>query len=286
MNANTSIVETERAGQVLIIRLASEKTSNSLSNAMRDGLAAAFAEAVRDPSVRVVCLTAKGPNFCAGGDLNALNEVRKDPWAVHRRFRDMGQWLLPMQRIEKPVVVAVRGFAVGGGFGLALLGDMVVASETAKFRASWMRLGIMPDALALYTLPRLVGLAKARKIFLAEQTLSAEEAQRLDLVTEIVPDAALEQRALQLSQALAEGPAKVWGLTKLILSRTFENGLDDMFLFEGLGQVVAMGGPEFESRVEAMMRKEAVKPSVGDLLRTAAKEKAGARAELLGGASE
>jgi 2-(1,2-epoxy-1,2-dihydrophenyl)acetyl-CoA isomerase len=276
MSETTPIVETERVGSVLIIRLAAEKTFNALSNAMRDGLAAAFGEAVREPSIRAICLTARGPAFCAGGDLNALNEVRKDPWAVHRRFRDMGRWLLPMLRIEKPVVTAVRGYAIGGGFSLALLGDIVVASDTAKFRASWMRLGILPDVLALYMLPRLVGLAKARKMFIAEETLSAEEAKALDLVTEVVPDGGLDQRALELAQSLAEGPAEVWGLTKLILSRTFESSLDDMFLFEGLGQVVAMGGPEFESRLGATLRKEAMTPSIGDLLRAATKKKPGA----------
>lgn len=273
MNETAPVVESERAGPVLIIRLASEKTGNSLSNAVRDGLSAAFEQAIRDNSVRTVCLLAKGQNFCAGGDLNALNEVRKDPWAVHRRFRNMGRWLLPMMRIEKPVIAGVRGYAVGGGFGLALLGDMVIASDSAKFRSSWMRLGIMPDAMALYTLPRLIGLAKARRMFLGEETLTAQEARKLDLVTEIVSDSELDQRTLQLAQSLADGPAEVWGLTKLILQRTFESDMDDMLLFEGLGQVVAMGGPEFESRLTATMKKESIKSSVGDLLRAEKKDR-------------
>jgi 2-(1,2-epoxy-1,2-dihydrophenyl)acetyl-CoA isomerase len=241
---------------------------------MRDGLSAAFTEAVQDNGVRAVYVTAKGPNFCAGGDLNALNDVRKDPFAVHRRFRDMGRWMLPLMRIEKPVLMGVRGFAVGGGFGLAMLADMVIASETTKFRASWSRLGIMPDALTLYTLPRLIGLAKARKIFLADETLGVQEAKDLDLVTEIVPDAELDARGLALAQSLADGPADVWGLTKLMLSRTFETSLDDMFLFEGLGQVVAMGGPEFGARLNAMLNREPMTPSTGDLLREAAAAKA------------
>lgn len=273
MSETAPIVEMERAGPVLIIRLASEKSNNSLSNAMREGLAEAFHEAVREPSVRAVLLTGKGPSFCAGGDLNALGQVRTDPWAVHRRFRTMGRWLLPMAQIEKPVVTAVRGFAVGGGFGLALLGDIVIASETAKFRASWLRLGILPDALALYSLPRLVGLAKAKRLFIAEETLNAQEARELDLVTEVVADAELDARARELAQSLAEGPVEVWGLTKLILARTFEHSMDDMFLLEGLGQVAAMSGPEFEARLGAIQRKENLKPTAGDLLRSASKKK-------------
>jgi len=169
-----AFVETELVGAVGVIRLAAEKTRNSLSNGMREELAKAFAEAASDRRIRAIYLTAKGPNFCSGGDLRALKEVRTDPWAVHHRFRNMGQWLLPFMRIEKPVLAGVRGFAVGGGFGLALAADMIVASDTAQFMASWMRVGALPDALAMYTLPRLIGLAKARKMFMTEQVLDAQ----------------------------------------------------------------------------------------------------------------
>ncbi len=266
-------VETERIGAVGVIRLAQEKTRNALSSQMREGLAHAFASAARDPDVRAIYLSAKGPNFCSGGDLRALDAVRTDPWAVHRRFRSMGQWLLPFMRIEKPVLAGVRGYAVGGGFGLALAADMVIASESANFMAAWQRVGIMPDALALYTLPRLIGLAKARKLFIAEQALDAKQALELDLATEVVADDELDARCLELAQSLAEGPAEVWGLTKLVLARTFETSIDDMFLLEGLGQVVAMGGPEFDRRLHAILDKKPLPTSTGDLLRKAAKRK-------------
>jgi len=72
---------------------------------------------------------------------------------------------------------------------------------------------------------------------------------------------------MELAASLAAGPAEVWGLTKLALSRTFESSMDDMFLLEGLGQVVAMGGPEFGERLEAFLNKQPPKPSIGDLLR-------------------
>lgn len=270
-----SCVETERVGAVLVIRLASEKTRNCLSNAMREGLSDAFTLALREPAVRAVLLTSRGPDFCAGGDLGALAQVRKDPWAVHRRFRDMGHWLLPFMRIEKPVIASVRGNAVGGGFGLALAADMVVASDTAKFVAGWIKMGVMPDALTLYTLPRLIGLAKARKMFIADEALDAQQALGLDLVTEVLPDKELDARALEIAQSLAAGPAQVWGLAKLMLARTFETSMDDMFLLEGLGQVVAMGGPEFEDRLQGFFQKRPAAPSTGDLLRARRKPRPG-----------
>lgn len=266
MKEQTRLVETELKHSVAIIRLSSEKTRNALSNDLRDQLATAILDAARDRDVRAVFLTARGPNFCAGGDLKTFTTMHSDPWAVHRRFRDMGRWLLPLMRIEKPVVVGVRGHAVGGGFGIALAGDMIFASETAKFTASWMRLGLLPDALTLYTLPRLIGLARARRMFIANETLTAKAAQDLGLVTEVLADDELDERAFEFARTLAEGPAEVWGLTKLILARTFESSMDEMFLLEGLGQIPAMGGPEFTERLAATLEKRPLGPSVGDLL--------------------
>jgi 2-(1,2-epoxy-1,2-dihydrophenyl)acetyl-CoA isomerase len=170
-------------------------------------------------------------------------------------------------RIEKPVLVGVRGYVVGGGFGRMLAGDMVIASQTTRFMASWMRLGIMPDGLTLYTLPRLIRLAKARKLFIADEALSAKEALALALVTEVIPDEELDARGLTIAQSPADGPAEVWGLTNMVLARTFETGIDDMFLLEGLGQVLAMGAPEFDERVQTLLDKRPQKPSTGDLLR-------------------
>ncbi|MFT3816579.1 MAG: enoyl-CoA hydratase/isomerase family protein [Rubrivivax sp.] len=267
MDKQVELVEIERKDAVAIVRLNAEHTRNSLSNGMRAALAAALAQVGADTEVRAVYLTSRGPNFCSGGDLRALDEVRDDAWAVHRRFRDMGRWLLPFMRIEKPVIAGVRGYAVGGGFGLALAADLVIASDTAKFMASWMRMGIMPDALAMYTLPRLIGLAKARRLFITEEALDPFQAQELDLVAEVVPDDQLDARGIELAQAFAAGPADVWGLTKLVLSRTFETGIDDMFLLEGLGQVVAMGGPEFGQRLRGFLDKQPPRPSVGDKLK-------------------
>lgn len=252
MTQSEQHVEVERDGGVLIVRLAAEKSRNSLTTEMREGLAKIFSEAAIDASIRSVYLCGKGPSFCAGGDLRML-KTQHQPWTVHRRFQNLGRWYLPMLRLEKPVVVGVRGHAVGGGMGLALAGDLVVASETAQFMAGFFRLGAVPDLMMMYTLPRLIGMAKARNFLFTNGTFDAQQALDLGLAAEVTPDDKLDARGLELAQSLAEGPAEVMGLAKTILGRTFETNLNDMFLYEGLGQALAMSSPEFEEGLTALM---------------------------------
>lgn len=247
-------VEVEQDGGVLIVRLAAEKSRNSLTTEMRDGLARIFSDAAADHSVRAVYLCGKGPSFCAGGDLNML-QTQAQPWTVHRRFRALGRWYLPLLRFEKPVVGGVRGYAVGGGMGLALACDLVVASETAKFMAGFFRLGAVPDLMMMYTLPRLIGLAQARNFLFTNGTFDAQRALELGLAAEVTPDDELDARGLELAHSLANGPTETMGLAKMIMGRTFETNLDDSFLMEGLGQALAMSGAEFQEGLSALVNK-------------------------------
>jgi len=120
------LIRTEDDGPVRIVRLDSPKTRNSLTMEFRAQLGEAVEAARDDARVRAVYLTAEGPTFCSGGDLNHL-KTACDPWTVHRRFQGLQRWLVPLMQLDKPVVVGVNGHAVGGGMGLALAGDLVIA---------------------------------------------------------------------------------------------------------------------------------------------------------------
>ena len=224
-------LETERDGPVLIVRLAYEKGRNSLTAEMRQSLQSVLRDIGDDRSIRSVYLCGKGESFCAGGDLNML-QVASSPWAVRRRFRHLNTILLPLMTLDRPVVCGVQGYAVGGGMGLALTADVVVAAESAKFMAGFFRLGAVPDLMTMYSLPRLIGMARARNFLFDNQTMDAKQAYDLGLAIEVVPDAQLHERGLARARKLAEGPAEVMGLAKQIMLRTFENGLDDMYLYE------------------------------------------------------
>ncbi len=256
----------------MVIRLSSPETRNSLTEPLRDALGIAVNEAALDRSVRAVFLTGEGPSFCSGGDLFALQKAC-DPWPVHRRFRKLNCWLSPLINLDKPVVVGVNGHAVGGGMGLALTGDVLIAGESAKFVAGFFRLGAVPDIATLYHLPRLIGMAKAKNFLFSNGTFTAQQAAELGLVARVVPDDELYAAGLAEAQRIAQGPAEVMGLAKILLARSFETSLPDMLAFEGMGQALAMSNPEFREGLAAAIERRSP-----DFLGSAQKDMANSQA--------
>lgn len=247
------LVSTAMEGSVLVIRLCSPENRNSLTTALRQQLGDAVELAERDRSVRSVFLTGEGPTFCSGGDLKMFKSTDSEPWPVQRRFRNLSRWLVPLITLDKPVVVGVRGQAVGGGMGLALTGDVVIAGESAKFISAFFRVGVVPDVGTMYHLPRLIGMARAKNFIFSGATMTAQEAHELGLVAKVVPDEQIEAAGLAEAARLAAGPAEVMGLAKTLMARSFETSLMDMFAFEGFGQVLAMSSPEFREGLGALL---------------------------------
>lgn len=248
------LVTTLRQGPVLVIRLNSPESRNSLSADLRKQLGDAVELAEQDASIRSVFLTGEGPTFCSGGDFNQL-KANCDPWPVHRRFRNLSRWLVPLITLDKPVVVGVRGHAVGGGMGLALTGDVVIAGESTKFISGFFRLGTVPDIGTMYHLPRLIGMARAKNFLFSGTPMTAQEANELGIVAKVVPDEEVEAAGMAEAQRLALGPAEVMGLAKSLMAKSFETSLTDMFAFEGFGQVLAMSNPEFREGLSAAIEK-------------------------------
>lgn len=249
---NNQVVKIERDGQVLVIRLNSPENRNSLTAELREQLGEAVAQAESDRAIRSVFLTGEGPIFCSGGDLRML-KTACDPWPVHRRFRGLSRWLTPLITLDKPVVVGVRGQAVGGGMGLALTGDVVIAGESAKFVSGFFRLGVVPDIGTMYHLPRLIGMARAKSFLFGGGTMSAQEAHSLGIVAKVVADDQVDAACMEEAMRLANGPSDVMGLAKTLMARSFETSLQDMFAFEGLGQALAMSSPEFREGLDAAL---------------------------------
>lgn len=247
-------LETERQDSVLIIRLANEAARNSLTREIRFSLREVVREIQDDYSIRAVYLTAKGPVFCAGGDLRMLTES-KSVFERHRRFRHASTYMPQLVTLDRPVVCGVRGVAIGGGMGLALMADTIIAGETASFMAGFFRLGVVPDCLTLFTLPRLVGLARARDFFYSNASWSARQAFDYGLAAKVVPDDQVDAEGLALAHRYASGPAEVMGLAKTIMLKSFESSLPEMMDYEDYTQVMAQSGPEFAEGLAALTEK-------------------------------
>lgn len=249
-------LETERQDSVLILRLANEAARNSLTREIRFSLREVTREIQDDYSIRAIYLTGKGKTFCAGGDLRMLTES-KAAFERHRRFRHASTFMPQFLALDRPVVCGVKGVAIGGGMGLALMADTIVAGESAEFMAGFFRLGVVPDCLTLFTLPRLIGLAKAREFFYSNKTWDAQEALANGIVSKVVADDDVDAEGIALAHRYAAGPAEVMGLAKTIMLKSFESSLAEMMDYEDYAQVLAQSGPEFGEGLTALVEKRA-----------------------------
>ncbi len=192
----------EREGGVLVIQLNRPKVLNALNAAMLDELAHAIDEAASDESVRCLVLTGAGDrSFVAGADINEL--AVQSPVAGREHAR-RGQRLFDrIERLGKPVIAAVNGFALGGGCELAMACTIRFASETAKFGQPEINLGLIPGYAGSQRLPRLVGRGRALELLLSGHQIPADEAWRIGLVNRVVPAAELMEETKKLAHALA-----------------------------------------------------------------------------------
>ena len=175
------------ADGVAVVTLNRPTRRNALDMAMRVELRAALETVRADPEVRAVVLTGAGGAFCAGGDISGMKHREPGAEAGRKRMRDVGELALAMVTLDKPLIAAVDGPAFGAGFGMALAADFILATPQARFCASFARIGLAPDFLMHWTLPRWVGPSMAKELVFTARELDAEEAKSLKLVHEIVP---------------------------------------------------------------------------------------------------
>lgn len=255
MSATTQVgsIEMRRIGAVAVLKLNEPKSMNAFSAGIKDGLETLVPAVTSDPDIRAVVITGEGRAFCAGGDIRNMDDRRTT--AVHARMRRHQKWLMPLLNAPKPVVTAINGAAAGAGLSLALTGDIIIAGRAARFKAGFPGLGAAPDLGLAYTLPRVVGMLKAKELLLTNRELNAEEAQAFGLVTRVVEDAALMDQAIETATLVAQGPTTSLGLTKNLLQRAYELPLEAFLEAEAGAQVVAFGSEDFAEGVAAFKGK-------------------------------
>ncbi|SDP15142.1 2-(1,2-epoxy-1,2-dihydrophenyl)acetyl-CoA isomerase [Ralstonia sp. 25mfcol4.1] len=227
---------------------------NALNGPMRDALREAVQQIRADRTVRAVVLRGAGTDFCSGGDIRAMNVTAAD--AGRNRMDDLHGWIALLVDLDRPVVAAVDGVAYGAGFSLALLADFIVATPRARFCMPFMKVGLVPDCGALYTLPRVVGMARARDLVFSAREVGAEEARQMGAVFEIVEEGQLHVRADQLARGLAGASPTAFALTKRALNQSNSADVRAMLELESLGQGIAFTTDYHHEAVRRFKEKE------------------------------
>lgn len=210
-----------------------------------------------DKNVVSVIVTGAGRGFCAGADVKAMNPEMK---LLDRRKRH--RWILtdvlrPLVILEKPVIAAVNGPAVGAGFNMALAADILIASEAAVFSQIFTRLGLVPDLGGLYLLTRVVGLNKAKELCFTAKKIDAREALSLGIANHVVPADKLMEEARKLALQIAGGPPTALAMIKSLLNRSSTSTLEQMLDYESYAQTLAYTTPEHREGVAAFREKRA-----------------------------
>lgn len=208
---------TTRDGTVLRITLDRPDRRNSLSHRMIDTLVAELSTAATDDSLRAVLIGGGGSDFCSGADWVATNAQRRRPRTgdlVRRIPHTANRVVELVASLHLPVVCSVRGWAVGLGCNLALAADFTVAADDAVFWEPFIGRGFSPDSGATWLLPRLVGLARAKRMLLLGEKVSGAEADAWGLIHQAVPEPELDETAADLVGRLAAAPTVAIGLAK------------------------------------------------------------------------
>ena len=227
MNPGHIIVETrDRVG---LIRLNRPKALNALNDALMDELGAALLAFDADDAIGAIVLTGNEKAFAAGADIGAMSA-----WSYMDVFKTdyiTRNWET-IRRVRKPVIAAVGGFALGGGCELAMMCDIIIAADSAKFGQPEIKLGIIPGAGGTQRLPRAVGKAKAMDLILSARMMDATEAERAGLVSRVVPAADLVDEALKIAATVAGFSLPAVMMAKESINRAYELPLAEGVLFE------------------------------------------------------
>ena len=216
-----SKIKTSVADGIGVITLADPSTLNAAGLDLMDELQQAFAAMKADPAVRCVVLTGEGRGFCSGANLSGRGPAAETPdpegpdagaslEAVYNPF------VTSLREYPVPIVTAVNGVAAGVGCSLALMGDIIVAAESAYFLQAFRRIGLVPDGGSTYLLPRLIGKARAMEMALLGDKVPAKTALDWGLVNRCVADDQLMATAMELAKALATGPKALGAIRKLV----------------------------------------------------------------------
>jgi 2-(1,2-epoxy-1,2-dihydrophenyl)acetyl-CoA isomerase len=249
-------INLERRGAVALLTLNRPASFNAFDGpTIREVVEAVF-QVSTDPAVHGLVITGAGKAFCAGGDVKS---VLAHPGGAAAAFHQLAPVfhvaIVEIRRMPKPVIAAINGLAVGGGFSLALACDFRVMAESARLKQGYTSNGLCIDGGGTFTLPRLVGLGRALEIAALDEPIAAPQALAWGLVTKVVPDGALVEEALALAGMIARKSLHSFGWSKQLLSDSFATPLEAQLEHERQGLVRCASHPDGVEGMNAFLEK-------------------------------
>ena len=223
------LVLVETHGRVGLLTLNRPKALNALNDALMDALGEALQAFDANPAIGAIIITGSEKAFAAGADIPAMQH--RTYMDVYREDFITRNWET-LRRVRKPVIAAVAGYALGGGCELAMMCDILIAADNARFGQPEIKLGIIPGAGGTQRLPRAVGKAKAMDMILTARMMSAEEAERAGLVSRVVKPEALLDEAMETATVIAAMSLPAVMMAKEAVNRAWESSLSEGVLFE------------------------------------------------------
>jgi 2-(1,2-epoxy-1,2-dihydrophenyl)acetyl-CoA isomerase len=243
------------ADGVLSLTLNRPDKLNAFNEEMHLALRAGFERAHADADVRAVLLTGAGRGFCAGQDLGDRDPRKGAPDLGHTIETFYNPLLRLIRSLEKPVICGVNGVAAGAGANIAFACDITLAARSARFIQAFAKIGLVPDSGGTWSLPRLIGEARAKALAFTAEPLGAETAADWGLIWRAVDDDKLQEEALALATRLAAGPTKGLGMTKRAIQAAATNSLDQQLDLERDLQREAGRNADYAEGVSAFLEK-------------------------------
>lgn len=249
-----SVIKYEIENKVAVIQMNRPEALNALSYDLQKELNDAIQTALNDEEVSVIVLGGEGKSFCAGGDVkNQANRVN-DAEQNYKRLSNSYKLIEELYYSPKPIITAVQGYAVGAGLGIALRGDLIVASTDAKFMVPFLRIGLVADAGFSYLAARRIGTERTKRLLLTGERIDAETAERWGMVDWVVEPSELRSKALELAHQLAESPLTAMGMNKLMMNNIAELGFKAALGQEISNQTLCFSTTEHKERVTALVQ--------------------------------
>lgn len=256
----------EKSGRVATVTLNRPESRNAIATqADCDELAAALWRANDDPEINALILTGAGKAFCAGGDLKAIRErtgigPRATPDGTRANYRrGVHAIIKALAEIEVATIAAINGHAIGLGLDIGVLCDMRIAGAAAKMASSFVKVGIIPGDGGAWILTNAIGATHAAELVLTGDTIDAEEAKRIGLVTRVVADEALMDEARALAERIAVNPPRTVRLAKRLLREAQHARLHDVLELSASFQALAHETADHKEAVDAFTEKRAPK---------------------------